>query len=62
VAQLGALATVAMQHVVKTITPLEQAILVRVKETPEMLVSLKPLRIQPQGGAEAARTSRALRG
>ena len=58
VAQLGALASVAMQHVTKCIQPLEDAILTRVKGNIDMLAALKPLRIQPQGGGEAASTPR----
>ena len=56
--QLGALAMVAMQHVRSVIKPLEQAILARIDASPEQLTSLTPLRIQPQGGSEAARTPR----
>lgn len=62
VAQLGALASVAMQHVAKSIQPLEEAILARAKGNADMLAALKPLRIQPQGGGEAARTPRTVRG
>ena len=62
VAQLGALASVAMQHVGNIFKPLEETILARAKESPELLASLKPLRIQPQGGGEAARTPRAVLG
>lgn len=62
VAQLGALASVAMQHVAKIIQPLEEAILARAKGNADMLAALKPLRIQPQGGGEAARIPRTVRG
>ncbi len=62
VAQLRALASVAMQHVANIIKPLEEAILARVKGNSDVLATLKPLRIQPQGGGEAARTPRAVRG
>ena len=62
VTQLGALASVAMQHVGKIIKPLEEAILEQAKASPEQLASMKPLRIQPQGGGDAARTPRAVRG
>lgn len=62
VAQLDALASVAMQHVAKIIQPLEEAILARAKGNADMLAALKPLRIQPQGGGEAARIPRMVRG
>ncbi len=62
VAQLGAMASVAMQHVAKSIQPLEEAILTRVKGNIDMLAALKPLRIQPQGGSEAASTPRITHG
>jgi hypothetical protein len=61
VAQLGRLASVAMKHVVGNIKPLEEVVLARIKENPDMLAQLKPLRIQPQGGSEAARTPRVMR-
>ena len=62
VTQLGVLASVAMQHVGGIIKPLEEATLARIKASPELLASLRPLRLQPQGGGEAARTPRAVRG
>ena len=59
VAQLGALATEAMRHVVGVIQPLEASIIACAKDNPELVASLRPLRIQPQGGGDAARTPRA---
>ncbi len=62
VSQLGTLSSVAMQHVLSIIKPLEKAILDRAKASPDQLTSLKQLCIQPQGGSDAARTPRAMRG
>lgn len=59
--QLGVLSSVAMQHVLTIIKPLEEAILIRAKASPNQLTSLKQLCIQPQGGGDAARTPRAMR-
>lgn len=62
VAQLGRLASFALGHVLKIIQPLESSRLTRAQENPGGMASLKPLRIQPQGGADAARSPRATRG
>lgn len=62
VVQLGALASVAMRHVVEKIKLLEAAIVARAKENPSLVASLKPLRIQPQDGGDAAGTPRPARG
>ncbi len=56
--QLGILASIAHQYVIRIVQPLENLTLDSVKGNPTLLGSLKPLRIQPQGGAEAARTPR----
>lgn len=58
VTQLGALACEAMRHVVGVVPTLEASITAAVKSNIELVASLRPLRIQPQGGGDAARTPR----
>lgn len=58
VAQLEALASVAFQHVASVIKPLEDSLLSRAKENPDLVASLRSVRIQQKGGGEAARTAR----
>lgn len=61
VAQLSRLATFALQYVMSVIEPLENQALARFVKDPTLIASLRPLRIQPQGGAEAARAPREMR-
>lgn len=58
VTQLGALASEAMRHVLGVVQPLEVSITAAAKNNIELVASLRPIRIQPQGGGDAASTPR----